>query len=1068
MSFDNSYNFSYTGETQYWTTPLGLASVYFAIKGAGGAGNSFSSSGGGGAYVFSNYIYLNPNYTYPVQVNVGSGGKPPPLQTGGLSIGGQDVSGVSYSNGGDGTTLNDLQSGGGGGMSSVFYMDVYGNQVIKLVAGGGGGAGNNNDMVGGDSGRIGSTGGGLGGGEGGNTDGNGNAGVGGVNGGANGYNFVDSSYNGSYSFIGGAGGSGGTFAGGGGGSGYGGGAGGKQGGGGGGGSYASPTARNSFITGGGGKGGGINQAGANGSVLIFWNVQIVTPDPIVSMYMLNSQHTCKSSYVAPNQAPVAANVITYKTPSLSFSNSGVIAITNNLYIISDDSILYAFNSDLSFRWSFPSPSNTLFIGTPVIKGDGTMYIGAKATTPTGNNYLYAIIDSGSAAAQNGGAVFKWGNPYLLDGAPSMSPVMDLSGIIYIGTDNGSIYAISDGYSQGALLWKYPVTPYGYPIVGTPAFDLSYNRLCYSTYNQTAQSSTIYAIDLSLNNNALPTPYWSQTAPTPNEIYGTPSIDNKGIVYVNTSLGNVYAYDTSNNGNPLWSPISVNDENLSSIAIGSDNKQIYFTSKNALNVIDSSNGILDWKYPIVPTATTSVVNNSIPVIDANNMVYFGGRDKILHSLNPLTRNYNWKYTTGGEVLSMPIISNTTSLYFGANDGKIYDISGNGPAIPTAAPIVPMYMLNQQHTGISAYGGPRSTPTIKWSTNFVAGNLFVLPSISIDSAGTLYIGSNTGFVYAFSSTTGASITGWPVKVTSNPNSALLNSQNSMYTTPAIAPDGTIYIGSNEGYLYALTPAGRVKWSYYAGYPLQSSPTLDAGGSIYFGAGCSVFALGDAGYRAYPKWLAPFATDSLVNSSPALGQNGYLYFGSCDGYLYAVDSFTGLYKWSFNMSLPDPVTHPIYTSPTVDSYNNVIIGNGSSMDGSLNYIDGATGTPIWQISYEPQNGPFYNTVAVNGDVIYLSTIAYVFAIDRPTGNVKWKFQKVNFYYTSPIVDASGTIYFASINARTSHGTVHSVIDNGMTYIENWRMDTGVAERLAPPVLGSDGTLYLSSTGNKIYALR
>jgi outer membrane protein assembly factor BamB len=110
----------------------------------------------------------------------------------------------------------------------------------------------------------------------------------------------------------------------------------------------------------------------------------------------------------------------------------------------------------------------------------------------------------------------------------------------------------------------------------------------------------------------------------------------------------------------------------------------------------------------------------------------------------------------------------------------------------------------------------------------------------------------------------------------------------------------------------------------------------------------------------------------------------------------------------------------------------------------------------------------VAVNGDVIYLSTIAYVFAIDRPTGNVNWRFHKANVYYTSPIVDASGIIYFASINARTSQGTVHSVIDNGLTYVENWKMDTGVVERLAPPVLGNDGTLYLSSTGNKIYALR
>jgi outer membrane protein assembly factor BamB len=309
-------------------------------------------------------------------------------------------------------------------------------------------------------------------------------------------------------------------------------------------------------------------------------------------------------------------------------------------------------------------------------------------------------------------------------------------------------------------------------------------------------------------------------------------------------------------------------------------------------------------------------------------------------------------------------------------------------------------------------------------------------------------------------------------------MLTSPQSIYTTPAIGQNGTIYIGSNEGIFYAVNPNGTLKYSYNAGYPLQSSPIIDSNGNIYFGAGTSVFSLGDDETQFYTRWMPAFDTSGNVNSSPALGQNDYLYFGSNDGYLYAIDSSIGELQWKENLSLPDIITtHPIYSSPTVDASNNVIVGNGSYMDGSLNYIDGLTGNIIWQTSYEPQNGPFYNTVAVKDETIYLSTIAYVFAIERLTGIKKWKFKSFNCYYTSPIVDASGIIYVASVNVNTNNGAVHALKDNGTTVESYWPpYDSGVAyERLAPPVIGNDRTIYISSSanvnsnaGNKIYALK
>jgi outer membrane protein assembly factor BamB len=798
--------------------------------------------------------------------------------------------------------------------------------------------------------------------------------------------------------------------------------------------------------------------------------------------MLNSQHTSKSTFVAATRLP--SDVQKYLTSSSSFPNSGVIAYIGVIYIISGDGKLYAFNTDFGVRWSTPftAPLNYTFVGTPAISGNGTLYIAARTTTS--QNYLFAVVDKGTGS--NGGGALKW--QVKVDGNSSVSPVLDLSDNIYIGTDNGSIYAILDGSIKGQVLWKYPSTAGGFPVTGTPTFDISYNRLCFTIANTTSltsSTSTLYVVDLSQNNlGPTQTERWFYTFD--NDICGTPSINDKGIIYVNTSAGNVYAFDSSSNS-PLWN-LNVGDTNLSSIAID-NNKQIYFTSTNAFNVVDSSNGQLEWVYPILPTQTLSAsatVPNRIPTIDVSNNVYFGSLDSNLYSINTTNRAFNWRYKTGGAIQCMPIINNKNSIYFGSSDGYIYDLSGNGPSPIFLAPIAPMYMVNPQHTGQSPYIGPSSMPSLVWSpATFVSSNLFVLPTISIgrsdNSHDILYLGANNGRVYAINSLTGLRVSQfWPVNLlpTGNLISPNISSPDSVYTTPVIAPDRTIYVGTNEGLFYALNPSGSIKWYKILPFPLQSSPILDvSSGTIYLGAGSTMYAFGDAGNQAYPKWLVPFDTSNNITSSPALG-NGFLTFGSADGYVYALNSFTGSLLWKYNTNAP------IYASPTVDASNNVLIGNGSYQDGGLFYLNGATGllSTAWAVNpfipdLQPPsppapttsfNGPLYNNVAVRGNTIYLSTMAYVYAINRLTGVERWQYFKANCYYTSPIIDANGTIYFSSIDARTGTGMVHSLTDTVTDFIENWVYPTNVVERLASPVLGRNNTLYLSSTANKIYALR
>jgi outer membrane protein assembly factor BamB len=1104
MSFDNSANFSFADNSlNYWTKPVNISVVTFFVSGGGGGGSA-TSSGGGGAFIYANYSNLNPDISYNITINIGGGGKAPPIFTGGQSIGGYvDPSGIIQSNGGSGSTLSGSSSGGGGGMTSIFYTDDLGNEAIKICAGGGGGGGSVSGSNGGSSGNIGvplnsntiysskgSDGTGSGGGQAGNSDLSGNAGLGGINGGVNGFDFIDGSNNQlNVKFIGGGGGNGGTFAGGGGGAGFGGAAGGKYGGGGGGGSVSVHSNFIFFTLGGGGAGGTLGQNGQNGSVIVYWNnYQPTIPRVIVQEFMLDSQHTCKSIYTAPSTKP--KDVLTYAFPSsiIGVSNpySGVIGVDGEVYTITPNGNLYSFNHLFIFQWVF-SVSNYIFFGSPVISSNGTLYVSARTSSPTQTTgYFYAIVDNTTNGA------LKWSMPFPLQDNydnPSTSPVSDASGNIFFGTQNGSIYAVIDQVNQAIYGWKFPPVVANVPVTGTPVFDASYTKLCYTTSDYINTLSSVYVLDLSKNSvvqNILPTLRWSKTI-TGGEYYNTPSF-GEGYIYVNTTAGNVYAYDISNNvGNTnytRWPLINVNDISLSNIALNTNN-QMCFTSQNALNVIDSSNGQLLWTYPIDPSGA-NVPDNSTPIIDASNNIIFGSRSKHLYSVDGIQRRFNWRYAVGGAIEAMPIIGSDGSIYVAANNAVLYDFSSVGINItPTTSAISSMYMLNIKHTGLSSYYGPSITPAplIAWSADFVSGNLFVSPSIGIAADGTLYIGSNDGYVYSY--TDGQASPNWHVQL-NNTNTAPFTSPNSMYTTPLISPDGTIYIGSNEGYLFALDPSGgTIKWSYSAGYPLQSSPIMDASGSIYFGAGNNVYAVGDAGYAGYNKWLIPyFPTNAHVNSSPALGQNGYLYFGSDDGFVYAVDSFLGIQKWSFdanNYNTPPMGIHPIYTSATVDASNNVIIGNGSYMNGTLFYLDGLTGALIWSKTSvdwgtNANIGPFYNTVAVKGDTIYLSTIAYVYAINRLTGIQKWYYFNTNCYYTSPIIDASGTLFFASIKAQDdpaqgwlkNDGILHSITDMGNSFTSNWSIKVASLGRLAPPVLGDNNTIYITSTSNKIYAIR
>src|ERR1700679_42388 len=96
------------------------------------------------------------------------------------------------------------------------------------------------------------------------------------------------------------------------------------------------------------------------------------------------------------------------------------------------------------------------------------------------------------------------------------------------------------------------------------------------------------------------------------------------------------------------------------------------------------------------------------------------------------------------------------------------------------------------------------------------------------------------------------------------------NTSLSTPAIADDGTIYLGSRNREFYAVTPEGKLKWVFPTGGWVDSSPAIAADGTFYFGSHDKTFyALNPHGSE---KW--EFRVGALGDSSPAIAAGGTIF--------------------------------------------------------------------------------------------------------------------------------------------------------------------------------------------------
>ncbi len=157
------------------------------------------------------------------------------------------------------------------------------------------------------------------------------------------------------------------------------------------------------------------------------------------------------------------------------------------------------------------------------------------------------------------------------------------------------------------------------------------------------------------------------------------------------------------------------------------------------------------------------------------------------------------------------------------------------------------------------------------------LFLESTPAIADDGTIYIGS-------FSETgTGAGV--YAISSDGKEKWHFATQYKEIMSTPAIGKDGTMYFGSESHDFYALNQDGTLKWTFETNGSVVSSPAIGADGTIYVGVGA--FGTGQPGFYAFNpdgtiKWSS--LIDRSIDSSPAIGSDGTVYVTSWDNHLHA----------------------------------------------------------------------------------------------------------------------------------------------------------------------------------------
>ena len=328
--------------------------------------------------------------------------------------------------------------------------------------------------------------------------------------------------------------------------------------------------------------------------------------------------------------------------------------------------------------------------------------------------------------------------------------------------------------------------------------------------------------------------------------------------------------------------------------------------------------------------------------------------------------------------------------------------------------------------------------------------------------IYIGSTDGYMYAVGTDGTQDTTFYFVSPSPITSTVLL--------TQRLGGDA-LFFGDGDGNLYGVNSVGTpevTNWpSPITGY-IGGSPTISTIDGTVYTASLAGFISG-----VCPNGVLRFSLSTIgVQSSPALGtvSGPYttLYYGGDDLQLRAIRS-DGALLWSFSASAT------ILNAPVVAIADDVVSAIYIADRGGFMFKVDNTGRAIAGINgfnFPGPVGPMTSSPALSSDPtdsttprLYVgSDDGNLYAVDGNNGNIVWTFPTGGPIVSSPAVATGGAQ--PVIVVGSNDGNVYFVLDSGPSATQMAVFPIGAPVR-SSPAIGADGTVYVGADDGRLYAI-
>ncbi len=297
----------------------------------------------------------------------------------------------------------------------------------------------------------------------------------------------------------------------------------------------------------------------------------------------------------------------------------------------------------------------------------------------------------------------------------------------------------------------------------------------------------------------------------------------------------------------------------------------------------------------------------PVIAADGTIYAASNAGVLHALDPATGEDRWKLDGGSgygvDTSTSPAVLPNGSILWPGPDSSLWALNGAGqvlwklplrglvssPAVTARGAVV----VGDSSGSLVALRPTQEGPGVQWRVDLEEQS-YGSPVWSADG--------KTAFQSVLSGV--VAVRNGAVRWRSTAPTAIVE------VSPAVAPDGTVVIGTNDPYQYGLDPSsGSVRWRFERGSWTYSSPGVTADGITYFGdhanriTGLDV-STGQLVFRFQGSRRNTRVGGIGIWTSVLVDAEHTAYVGTRQGLIYSVDR-SGELRWQLDVGA------------TVDSY-------------------------------------------------------------------------------------------------------------------------------------------------------